>query len=136
MLHSRSNAEYVNHDELAKKIAFERTLSFVNRLYPDDQKEVSLKTQKISGQLQYGYDTLFQAFRTAIESVLTADFNDSHTFEKSNEILRKYNQLSSYLKNIINLNQMSPEDEEKIKTDFNGLRGKLVQLEKIATDNG
>lgn len=136
MLYARINQEYVNEDEIAKRIAFERTLSFVNRLYPDDQKEVSLKPQKLSGQLQYGYDTLFQAFRTAIESVLTADFNDSHTFEKSNEILRKYNQLSSYLKNIINLNQMSPEDEEKIKGDFNGLRSKLVQLEKIAEDNG
>jgi hypothetical protein len=136
MLYARANREYVNDEEIAKKIAFERTLSFVNRLYPEDQKEVSLKPQKISGQLQYGYDTLFQSFRTAIESVITQDFNDQITYEKSNEVVRKFTQLSSYLKNIINLNQMSPEDEEKIKSDFDSLIPKLEQLEKIAVDNG
>ena len=136
MLYARANREYVNDEEIAKKIAFERTISFVNRLYPDEQKEVSLKPQKISGQLQYGYDTLFQSFRTAIESVITQDFNDQITYEKSNEVVRKFTQLSSYLKNIINLNQMSPEDEEKIKSDFDSLIPKLEQLEKIAVDNG
>ena len=79
MLSTRANREYVNDEEIAKKIAFERTISLVNRLYPDEQKEVSLKPQKISGQLQYGYDTLFQSFRTAIESVITQDFNDQIT---------------------------------------------------------
>ena len=59
MLYARANQEYVNDDEISKRIAFERTIKWVNRLYPDDQKEVSLKQQKISGQLQYGYDTLF-----------------------------------------------------------------------------
>ena len=63
MLYARANREYVNDEEIAKKIAFERTLSFVNRLYPEDQKEVSLKPQKISGQLQYGCDALFQPLR-------------------------------------------------------------------------
>ena len=47
MLYARANREYVNDEEIAKKIAFERTISFVNRLYPDEQKEVSLKPQKI-----------------------------------------------------------------------------------------
>ena len=55
MLYARANREYVNDEEIAKKIAFERTLSFVNRLYPEDQKEVSLKPQKISGQLTIRY---------------------------------------------------------------------------------
>jgi hypothetical protein len=135
MLYARINQEYVNEDEIAKKIAFERTLSFVNRLYPDENKEVSLKPSKMNGQLQYGYDTLFQSFRTAVESVITQDFNDQITYEKSNEVVRKYTQLASYLKNIVNLQQLSPQDEEKIKADFSGLLPKLEQLEKIAIDN-
>ena len=46
MLSTRANREYVNDEEIAKKIAFERTISFVNRLYPDEQKEVSLKPRE------------------------------------------------------------------------------------------
>ena len=58
MLYARANREYVNHDELAKKIALDIVIR--QSSLPEDQKEVSLKPQKISGQLQYGYDTLFQ----------------------------------------------------------------------------
>ena len=43
--------------------------------------------------------------------------------------------MSSYLKNIIGMNQLSPEDEEKIKKNFNDLRGKLDELKKIAVYN-
>ena len=89
MLYARINNEYVNDDELSKRVVFERTLKWVNRMYPDGQKEVSLKPSKMTGQLQYGYDTLLQSFRTAVESVITQDFNDQITYEKSNEVVRK-----------------------------------------------
>ena len=136
MLYARTNQEYVNHDELAKKFAFETTLKFVNKLHPDDNKEVAFKSSKMSGQTQYGYDTLFQLFRTSIETILQADFNDEITYEKSNEVVKNYNKLSSYLKNIASLKQISPEDVEKIKTDFLTLKDKLNQFAKIASDNG
>ena len=135
MLYAKINNEYKDSEENAKKIVFSRTLKWVNRLYPAENKEVSIKPGKISSQLQYGYDTLFQGFRNAIEAVLTADYNDQITYEKSNEIIKKYNNLSSYLKNIINLNQMSSEDQERITKDFNSLRAKLEQLKRIAIDN-
>ena len=107
MLFARMNKEYVNKDEVAKKIAFERTISFVNKLYPKENPEIALKPGQLSKQLKYGYESLFESFRSAIEQVLSADYNDELTTQKSYEIVKKYNQLSSYLKNIVNMNQLS-----------------------------
>jgi hypothetical protein len=136
MLFAKRNQAYVDDEEQAKKVVFDRTIKWVNRLYPDDNKEVGLRPGKISSQLQYGYDSLFESFRSAIEQVLSASYNDELTTQKNYEIVRKYNQLSSYLKNIMGMNKLSPEDEESINKDFNDLRPKLVELKKIAIDNG
>ena len=57
MLFAKMNKEYVNEDELAKKIAFERTISFVNKLYPKENPEVALKPGQLTSQLKYGYET-------------------------------------------------------------------------------
>ena len=85
MLFARMNKEYVNEDELAKKIAFERTISFVNKLYPKESPEAALKPGQLTSQLKYGYESLFESFRSAIEQVLSADYN-----QKSYEIVKKY----------------------------------------------
>ena len=135
MLFARRNQAYVDDEEQAKKITFERTIKWVNKLYPEENKEVKLTPVKISSQLQYGYDTLFESFKSSIEQVLSASYNDDKTTEKSYETTRKYNQLSSYLKNIINMNQITPEDEERIKKDFNGLKDKLTALKNLAVAN-
>ena len=79
MLYAKIDNEYKDSEENAKKIVFSRTLKWVNRLYPAENKEISIKPGKISSQLQYCYDTLFQGFRNAIEAVLTADYNDQIT---------------------------------------------------------
>jgi hypothetical protein len=129
------NKEYVNEDELAKKIAFERTISFVNKLYPKESPEVALKPGQLTSQLQYGFESLFESFRSAIEQVLSADYNNELTTQKSYEIVKKYNQMSSYLKNIAAMNQLSPDDEEKIKKKFDELRGKLESLKTVAKNN-
>ena len=129
------NKEYVNEDELAKKIAFERTISFVNKLYPKENPEVALKPGQLTSQLQYGFESLFESFRSAIEQVLSADYNNELTTQKSYEIVKKYNQMSSYLKNIAAMNQLSPDDEEKIKKKFDELRGKLESLKTVAKNN-
>lgn len=134
MLYARINKEYINQDELAKKIVFERTISQVNRLYKD-QKEVALKPGQLSSQLKYGFDSLFEGFRSAIEQVLAADYNGDITTQKTYEIIKKYNQLSSYLKNVVNMKQLSPDDEETIKKSFNELKDKLELLKQIAIDN-
>ena len=134
MLYARINKEYINQDELAKKIVFERTISQVNKLYKD-QPEVAMKPGQLSSQLKYGFDSLFEGFRSAIEQVLAADYNGDITTQKTYEIIKKYNQLSSYLKNVVNMKQLSPDDEETLKKSFNELREKLDLLKQIAIDN-
>jgi len=136
MLFAKRNQAYVDDEEQAKKITFERTIKWVNRLYPEENKEVKLTPVKISSQLQYGYDTLFESFKSSVEQVLSASYNDDKTTEKSFETTRKYNQLSSYLKNIMNMNQMTPNDEERIKKDFDGMKDKLIALKNLAVANG
>ena len=44
------NKEYVNEDELSKKIAFERTIAFVNKLYPAENPEVASKPGQLTLQ--------------------------------------------------------------------------------------
>jgi len=135
MLFARRNQAFVDDEEQSKKIVFERTLKWVKRLYPEENKEVALTPVKISSQLQYGYDSLFESWRSAVEQLLSANYNDELTTQRNHEVVRKYNQLSSYIKNIMNMNQATPEDEERIKRDFDGMRGKLTALKNLAVTN-
>ena len=133
-LSTRANNEYINQDELAKRIAFERTISQVNKYY-GDEKEVSMKPGQLTSQLRYGFDSLFENFRNAIEQVLAEEYNGDLTNQKTYEVIKKYNQLSSYLKNIMNMKQLSDKDQEEIQAKFNELKDKLNLLKKIAIDN-
>ena len=133
-LYTRANNEYINQDELAKRIAFERTISQVNKYY-GDEKEISMKPGQLTSQLRYGFDSLFENFRNAIEQVLAEEYNGDLTNQKTYEVIKKYNQLSSYLKNIMNMKQLSDKDQEEIQAKFNELKDKLNLLKKIAIDN-
>ena len=134
MLYAR-NQEYVDEEENAKRIAFERTIAFVNKLYPDENKEVSLKPGQLTTQLKYGYESLFESWKSSVEGVLSATYNDDKVAFKSYEIIRKYNQLSSYLKNIVGMNKLSNDDELKIKSDFDKMRDNLIALKTYAIQN-
>ena len=133
-LSTRASNEYINQDELAKRIAFERTISQVNKYY-GDEKEVSIKPGQLTSQLRYGFDSLFENFRNAIEQVLAEEYNGDLTNQKTYEVIKKYNQLSSYLKNIMNMKQLSDKDQEEIQIKFNELKDKLNVLKKISIDN-
>lgn len=133
MLYAKRNQAYADDEELAKKKVVDRTLLWVKTLHPDT--EVSIQPTKMSSQLKYGYDSLFEAFKSAIEQVLSASLNNELTTQKNYEIIRKYNQLSSYLKNIVAINKLTPEDEEIIKKDFDDIKPKLEELKQIAIDN-
>ena len=135
MLFARRNQAFVDDEEQSKKIVFERTLKWVKRLYPEENKEVALTPVKISSQLQYGYDSLFESFRSAVEQVLSASYDGELASQKSYEIIRKYNQLSSFLKNILNMNQATPDDEARIKKDFDSMKDKLTALKNLAVAN-
>ena len=134
MLYAR-NQEYVDEEENAKRIAFERTIAFVNKLYPDENKEVSLKPGSLTTQLKYGYESLFESWKSSVEGVLSATYSDDKVAFKSYEIIRKYNQLSSYLKNIVGMNKLSNDDELKIKSDFDKMRDNLIALKTYAIQN-
>ena len=109
------NKEYVDEDELAKKIVFDRTLRFVNNLY-GDEPEVSLQQDQLTPTMQYSYDTLFEDFKGAINQVL-----ESEDPEKSYLVIATYNKLSSYLKNVMNMNNLSQEDQSKIDKQFESI---------------
>ena len=134
MLYAKINQAYIDDEETAKKIVFERTIKWVNKLYPEGT-EVSLIPDKLSPQLQYGYDSLFETWKSAIEQLLSATYHDDKVAMKSYEIIRKYNSLSSYLKNIMSMNKLSSEDEQKIKTDFDKMKDKLNALKTLANQN-
>ena len=129
MLLARMNKEYVDEDELAKKIVFDRTLRFVNNLY-GDEPEVSLQQDQLTPTMQYSYDTLFEDFKGAINQVL-----ESEDPEKSYLVIATYNKLSSYLKNVMNMNNLSREDQAKIDKQFDSIRKKLKDLEKFVVEN-
>ena len=134
MLYARQNKEYINEDELAKKIVFERTISQVNKYY-GDQKEVAMKPGQLSSQLKYGFDSLFEGWRNSIEQVLNASYNDDITTQKTYEVIKKYNQLSSYLKNVVNMKQLSEDDVALIQKSFDDMSEKLELLKQLAIDN-
>ena len=79
-LYTRANNEYINQDELAKRIAFERTISQVK--YYGDEKEVSIKPGQLTSQLRYGFDSLFENFRNSVEQVLAEEYNGDLTNQK------------------------------------------------------
>ena len=133
-LYTQINNEYINQDELAKRIAFERTISQVNKYY-GDEKETSIKPGQLTSQLRYGFDSLFENFRNAVEQVLAEEYNGDLTNQKTYEVIKKYNQLSSYLKNIMNMKQLGDKDQEEIQAKFNELKDKLNLLKKISIDN-
>ena len=83
--------------------------------------------------MRYGFDSLFENFRNAIEQVLAEEYNGDLTNQKTYEVIKKYNQLSSYLKNIMNMKQLSDKDQEKIQVKFNELKDKMGNQIHIST---
>ena len=77
----------------------------------------------------------FENFRNSVEQILSADYNGDLTQQKGYEVIKKYNQLSSYLKNVINLKALSKEDQDAIEKQFDDMKEKLLLLKKIANDN-
>ena len=55
------------------------------------------------------------------------------TQQKGYEVIKKYNQLSSYLKNVINLKALSDTDQKAIEKQFDDLKEKLMLLKQIAS---
>ena len=134
MLYARMNKEYVNEDELAKSMVVSMYRKQNETMY-GETKESSTKPESLTSQLKYGIDSLFENFRNSVEQILSADYNGDLTQQKGYEVIKKYNQLSSYLKNVINLKALSDTDQKAIEKQFDDLKEKLMLLKQIAEDN-
>ena len=79
-LYTRANNEYINQDELENVLHLNVQYQ-VNKYY-GDEKEVSIKPGQLTSQLRYGFDSLFENFRNAIEQVLAEEYNGDLTNQK------------------------------------------------------
>ena len=134
MLYARMNKEYVNEDELAKSMVVSMYRKQNEAMY-GETNETSIKPESLTSQLKYGIDTLFENFRNSVEQILSADYNGDITQQKGYEVIKMYNRLSSYLKNVINLKALSDTDQKAIEKQFDDLKEKLMLLKQIAEDN-
>ena len=134
MLYARMNKEYVNEDELAKSMVVSMYRKQNEAMY-GETTETSTKPESLTSQLKYGIDTLFENFRNSVEQILSADYNGDITQQKGYEVIKMYNRLSSYLKNVINLKALSDTDQKAIEKQFDDLKEKLMLLKQIAEDN-
>ena len=129
-LYAKINKEYVNHDLLANKEVVKRQFAHVATA----SKEY-VPSSQLDQNMMFNFDKLYEDFRASIETVITLDFEDALTLTKSYEIIKKYNYLSSYLKNIVKLSSMKESDSDKIETKFNELIPNLEIFNQLAITN-
>ena len=130
VLYASINKEYVNEDLRVNKEVVKRQFKHV---------ATSSKTYTPASQLDqsmmYNFDKLFEDFRSGVESLLSANAEDELTLTKSYEIIKKYNYLMSFLKNIMKITTLSKRDSEKIEAKFIELLPNLQNLYNLATMN-
>ena len=134
MLYARMNKEYVNEDELAKSMVVSMYRKQNEAMY-GETTETSTKPESLTSQLKYGIDTLFENFRNSVEQILSADYNGDITQQKGYEVIKMYNRLSSYLKNVINLKALSDTNQKAIEKQFDDMKEKLIVLKFFSEDN-
>jgi hypothetical protein len=127
VLFSAIHGEYVNEDQVAKKEVIKRQFAHVATASNE-----YVRPSQLDQNMMYNFDKLFEDFRSSVEGVLSSDFEDSLTLTKSYEIIKKYNYIASYLKNIVKLTSLNERDEEKIETKFKELVPNLQNLYNVA----
>ena len=75
---------------------------------------------------------MFEDFRNAVEGILSADYEDNLTLTKSYELIKKYNNLTSFLNNIVKLSSISERDRIVIKDQFKTILPLLKELRNVA----
>ena len=82
--------------------------------------------------MKYSFDKLFEDFRNSVEGILSADYEDNLTLTKSYELIKKYNNLSSFLNNVIKLGTITERDVVVIKEQFTSIMPLLNELRNVA----
>lgn len=123
--------EYVDEDRMAKKEVINRTYNLI-RAFQDERKP------KTAGQqtLMYQFDQLFNDFRNSVEGILREDLDANQNLNKSFEIIKKYNNLASFIQNMIKINTLPEQDEQLIQARFKDIEPLLNELVAIANESG
>ena len=126
-LSDRANQEYINADRLINKEVINRQFAHIQSF-----KEEYLKPNVVDSSMKYSFDKLFEDFRNSVEGILSADYEDNLTLTKSYELIKKYNNLSSFLNNIIKLGTITERDVVVIKEQFTSIMPLLNELRNVA----
>ena len=126
-LSNRVNQEYINADQLINREVMNRQFALINSF-----KNETSKANTIDSNIKYSFDKLFEDFRNAVEGILSADYEDNLTLTKSYELIKKYNNLTSFLNNIVKLSSISERDRIVIKDQFKTILPLLKELRNVA----
>ena len=126
-LSDRVNHEYINADRLINKEVINRQFAHIQSF-----KEEYLKPNVVDSSMKYSFDKLFEDFRNSVEGILSADYEDNLTLTKSYELIKKYNNLSSFLNNVIKLGTITERDVVVIKEQFTSIMPLLNELRNVA----
>ena len=126
-LSNRVNQEYINADQLINREVMNRQFALINSF-----KNETSKANTIDSNIKYSFDKLFEDFRNAVEGILSADYEDNLTLTKSYELIKKYNNLSSFLNNIVKLGSITERDRIVIKDQFKTILPLLKELRNVA----
>ena len=126
-LSNRVNQEYINADQLINREVMNRQFALINSF-----KNETSKANTIDSNIKYSFDKLFEDFRNAVEGILSADYEDNLTLTKSYELIKKYNNLTSFLNNIVKLGSISERDRIVIKDQFKTILPLLKELRNVA----
>ena len=130
VLYASINREYVNEDLRVNKEVVKRQFAHVAT-----SSKTYIPSSQLDQNMMFNFDKLFEDFRGAVESILSANAEDELTLTKSYEIIKKFNYLSSYLKNIMKISTLSERDSTKIQAKFTEMVPNLTNLYELAVTN-
>ena len=130
VLARRRNQEYLNDDNYIKQRVLAQTQDFINRF----SGETSTKKADIPSNLKQKFNELYEDWLSSIQSIISANYTDEQALTKSFEIIKKFNNMVSYLNNIIKINNVSDNDVDQMKDKFNQSLPFLQRLVVLSTE--
>ena len=131
VLYHHINNEYADQQRFMKTEITNRTYNLI-RSFQDERKPKSQGQQT----LLFQFDQMYNDFRNSIEGFIQQNMNEKENATKSYELIKKYNNLSSFLQNIIKINTLDETDESQIQRKFQDLVPLLEQCEALANESG
>ena len=131
LLADRVNNEYVKNDEYIQKMIMDQTKRFISN-FPD---ETYNKGVEVTSTLKVKFNELYEDFRSSIEQIISNDHKNELAQAKSFEVIKKYNNMMSYLRSIIKIENIQQSDEDYVEQKFQDLIPMINIVINIATEN-